>query len=316
MPELNIEEKIQEALKRKSFKDNKLEYLGLSLIFCLILFITFVIGYFLPAIAIFIFLLVDIPLIMGFKHFIWFGPASGETLMDGFKVSMICGYLNFVSYMKIFITTNLKPLLWAIVAFFAATVGGSFVLEGVLGNEINSIIEAVGAETEYVEVMNAFFENEAIRNGFIICEVVALVVGFITFYLLKLNRALLPYVSFLRLTNLEGKTMDGVLAHTKKVLTTRRFKYYLRATLYHLLYLIPLGLTAVVYIAISSNPVYSTTTLDLISSLVFFVTMFPALLFIELNNRNFCIEVNQEYLKEHKKMLNDAINDLNKNNRR
>ena len=313
MPELNIEEKIQEALKRKSFKENKLEYLGLSLVFCLMLFVTFVIGYFVPLLAVLIFIFVDIPFIMGFKHFIWFGPASGETLIDGFKVSMICGYLNFVSYTKIFFTANVKAILGAVIAFFVSNIVGAFVLDSVLGGEFEALLNTLENTTTYNDLVNVMVNNEAIMKGMMICQLIAFIVSLVTFYIVKLNRAILPYVSFLRLTNLEGKSMEGVISHTKKVLETKRWTYYLRATLVHLWYLLPIGLTVLTYILLASNPVYSPTTLDLISSLVFFVSMVPAVLFVELNSRNFCIEVNQEYLKEHKKMLNDAINDLNKN---
>ena len=312
MPDLNIEEKIQEALKRKSFKDNKYEYLGLSLVFCLMLFATFLASYFIPFTGIFIFIFIDIPLIMGFKHFIWFGPASGETLMDGFKVSLICGYLNFVSYMKIFITTNLRAILCAILAFVLAGVAGSFVLEGLFAEEITNITNLLGNSATAEELYEMFVANETLLNAFVVTGVIATIIAFLTYYVLKLNRALLPYISFLRLTNLEGKSMDGVIAHTKKMIHMNRLKYYYKATLHHVWYLIPVACTASIYFLLSSNPVYSPVTIYLITSLTFFATMFPAILFVELNYRNYCIEINQQFLKEHKKMLNDAINDLDK----
>lgn len=310
MPELNIEEKIQEALKKKSFKENKKEYLGLTLIFCLMLFLTFLACYFIPWVALLVILFVDIPFIMGYKHFIWFGPASGETLIDGFKVSIICGYLNFISYFKIFITTNIKAILFAILSFIVTTLIGTTVLEVVLKSDFEVISALMEQAYVYEDIVNAILENENILRGMIICEGIALIVALITFYLVKLNRAILPYISFLRLTSLEGKSMDGVIAHTKKVMTGRKLKFYLKSTLVHLWYLLPIGLTILVYFALSSNPVYSLRTLELLCSLTFFVSMFPAVLFVELNYRDFCINVNYEYTKEHKKMLNDAINDL------
>ena len=316
MPEINIEEKIQEALKRKSFKENKADYLGLSFVFCIILSITFLVGYFLPLLAVLIFVFVDIPLLMGYKHFIWFGPASGETLMDGFKVSLICGYLNFVSYMKIFIASNLKPLLIAVLMLFVSTFVGAYVIQFTLPEEMAMIMESISDNSTSDQMIDLFMNNEAINKAMTITGIVALVVSLLTFYIVKLNRALLPYVSFLRLTNLEGKSMDGVIAHTKRILKTNRLKYYLRATVCHLLFVIPVGISLLVYFVLSTNPVYSLTTLELISALAFFATLFIPILFIELNNRTFCIEANQEYLKEHKKMLNDAINDLDGKNKR
>lgn len=316
MPEINIEEKIQEALKRKSFKDNKADYLGLSFIFCIILAITFVVGYFLPFLSIFIFILVDIPLLMGYKHFIWFGPASGETLIDGFKVSLVCGYLNFISYMKIFITTNLKPLLLALGAMFISTFVGSYILQFALPQEIEALTKMATDSTAYQDLFNAMMENGALKTGVLIVEGVSFVVALLTFYFAKLSRTLLPYVSFLRLTNLEGKSMDGVIAHTRRLLKGKRINYYLKATACHLLYVIPIGICVLVYFVLAKNPVYSSTTLDLISAISFFATLFIPLLFVELNNRHFCIEANQEILKEQKKMLNDAINDLDNRNKR
>ena len=316
MPEINIEEKIQEALKKKSFKENKADYLGLSFIFGIILFITFVVGYFLPLLAMLVFIFVDIPLLMGYKHFIWFGPASGETLIDGFKVSLICGYLNFVSYMKIFIATNLKPLLFAIGMMFFSSFVGAYIIQFVLEADMQAIIENLSENASYDQLLEAVLENEAIKNAMTIVVVISLLVSLITFYISKLNRLLLPYVSFLRLTNLEGKSMDGVITHTKRILKTNRFKFYLRSTLCHLLYVVPVGLFSLVYLILSKNPVYSLTTLELISAMAFFATLFVPMLFVELNNRSFCIEANQEYLKEHKKMLNDAINDLDNRNKR
>lgn len=310
MPEMNIEEKIQEALKKKSFKDNKMEYLGLSLVFCLFLYITFVIGYFIPFLAIFIFFLVDIPLIMGFKHFIWFGPASGETLIEGFKVSLICGYLNFISYIKIFVTTNLKPLLIGIVGVFLSIMVGSFVIQSMFANELQVLFETLNSGATMQEAIDLLNSNEKLFNAMFITETISMGVGVLTFFFAKLTRGILPYVSFLRLTNLEGKSMEGVITHTKKIIKTKPSKYYFSCFVYHLLYLLPIGLTILAYFILSNNPVNSMTTITLISSLVGFVAMFPAILFVELNYRNFCIQSNQEYIKEHKKMLNDAINDL------
>jgi len=312
MADLNIEEKIHEALKKKNFKDNKTEYLGLSLVFCLLLFITFVVSYFVPFLSIFIFLLVDIPLIMGFKHFIWFGPASGETLIEGFKVSMICGYLNFISYIKIFFTTHFKPFILGIVAMLVSIVISMFIVEGIFASEINSIMEKVYATTTIEEIIAMFNENKSLSNAMLITEIVSLVIGFLTFFAFKLKRGILPYVSFLRLTNLEGKTMDGVISHTKKVIKTKPSEYYLKSMANHLLYIVPACLAILMYFLLSRNPVYSFTTIALISTLTFFISMSPAVLFVELNYRNFCLKANQEYVKEHKKMLNDAINDLNK----
>ena len=312
MPDINIGEKIHEALKRKTFKENKMEYIGLTLIYCLMLYITFVISYFVPFLSIFIFLLVDIPLIMGYKHFIWFGPASGETLIEGFKVSIICGYLNFISYMKIFVTTHIKALVASIIAFFAATFVGVFVVNSVMGDELNAIMENNSNVSDMIE---ALYSNDAINEALLICELAALGVSVLVFFIFKLMRAVLPYISFLRLTNLEGKSMEGVIAHTKKVIKNSPGKYYLSSFGYNCLYLISIGLTVLTYMLLANNPVYSPTTLVLISGLVCFITMLPAVLFVELNYRNFTIETNQEYVKEQKKMLNDAINDLTKKNK-
>ena len=312
MPDINIGEKIHEALKRKTFKENKMEYIGLTLIFCLMLYATFVVSYFAPFLGVFVFLFVDIPLIMGYKHFIWFGPASGETLIEGFKVSMICGYLNFVSYIKIFFTTHVKALLASLIAFFASTFVGAFIVSSVLKEEMNAIMTN---NVSMDQMINALYENEAINKALVVVEIVSLIVALLVFFVFKLMRALLPYISFLRLTNLEGKSMDGVITHTKKVVKSNPKKYYLTSFGFNALYLIPVGLCVLTYFLLSQNPVYSLTTLTLISGLVGFVSMLPAVLFVELNYRNYTIETNQEYVKEQKKMLNDAINDLTKKNK-
>ena len=107
--------------------------------------------------------------------------------------------------------------------------------------------------------------------------------------------------------------MDAVIAHTKRVVAADRWRYYLVSTAYHLLYAIPVGLTALIYFFMIKNPVYSITTVTLISSLGFFVGLFPALLFIELYYRKHCVDVNQLFHKERNVMLNDALNDVNRN---
>ena len=311
MPEINIEQKIQEALKRKSFKDNKLEYITLTLVFCLILYVTFVVSYLLPLLAPLIILFVDIPLIMGYKHFIWFGPASGETLLDGFKVSLICGYLNFISYMKIFVTTNVTALLSALATMFVGETVGAAVIVRLYGTQIYEIYDQVGVSI--VEKTNQLVALEGFNETVLIIEAIALAVAAIVFYVVKLQRAVLPYVSFLRLNNLEGKSMDGVIAHTKRVVSTKRWEYYLKATLCHLLYLVPIAASGLIYFFMSKNPVYSPDTLLLISAVGFFVFMCPGLLGVELYLRKYCVDVNQYFHKERNAMLNDALNDLNKN---
>ena len=311
MPDFNLEQKIQEALKRKSFKENKLEYITLSLVFCLILYVTFVIAYFVPFLAILIFLFVDIPLLMGFKHFIWFGPASGETLLDGFKVSIICGYLNFVSYLKIFVTTNLRALGAAILSIFVGELIGGAVIIRLYGTQIFEITS--NSEMSIIQMSESLMNIEGLNTTTLIIEWILLLVGVITFYIIKVQRAVLPYVSFLRLTNLEGRSMDGVIAHTKRVINVNKWSYYLYTTLYHLLYLVPVLLMGVVYYYLSKNPAYSIDTITLVSSLGFFIGMAPALLFVELYYRKYCLDVNHAFHKERNTMLNDALNDLNKN---
>lgn len=311
MPEINIEQKIQEALKRKSFKDNKLEYITLTLIFCLVLYVTFVVSYLLPALAIFIILFVDIPLLMGYKHFIWFGPASGETLLDGFKVSLICGYLNFISYIKIFVTTNTNALLGAIASMILGeSVGMAFILR-IFGSELYAIYDQVGVSI--VEKTNQMVALPGFAKAVIMMEAIAFAVAILVFYIVKLQRAILPYVSFLRLNNLEGKSMDGVIAHTKRVVSAKRWSYYLYSTLCHLLYIIPVVAAGLVYYFMSKNPVYSLDTITLISAVAFFIGICPGLMAVELYYRKYCVDVNQMFHKEQNMMLNDALNDLNKN---
>ena len=174
MPDINLGEKIHEALKRKTFKENKMEYIGLTLIFCLMLYVTFVVAYFIPVLSLLIFLLVDIPLIMGYKHFIWFGPASGETLIEGFKVSMVCGYLNFISYVKIFFTTHVRAIVAALISFFASTFVGAFIINGVLSEEMNAIM-ANNASID--QMLKALYENEAINKALLVCEGISLVIA-------------------------------------------------------------------------------------------------------------------------------------------
>lgn len=316
MPEINIEEKIQEALKKKSFKDNKAEYLGLSFIFGMILCIAFVVSYFLPWISILLLVFAFIPLLMGYKHFIWFGPASGETLMDGFKVSLICGYLNFVSYIKILFTSNIRAILWGIGAMFVGVFAGSNILQHALAGEIEMVTKGLGDNPTVDQLFDAFYSNGAIRYGMNLVTICAFLFSFLVFYFVKLKRILLPYVSFLRLTNLEGKSMNGVITHTNKILKGKRIRFYFKSTVCHLLYIVPFGISILVYLFLSKNPVYSDTTLSLVTVVAFFATVFIPMLFVELNNRNFCIEANQDFVKEHKKMLNDAINDLDSRNKR
>jgi hypothetical protein len=311
MPEINIEQKIQEALKRKSFKDNKLEYITLTLIFCLVLYVTFVAAYIFPILAPFIILFVDIPLLMGYKHFIWFGPASGETLLDGFKVSLICGYLNFISYVKIFITTNAIALLGAVAAMILSESIGAAVVVRLFYSQMFDIYSQAGVsiveKTNQIVALNGFIET------IVLVELISLAIALVVFYIVKLQRAILPYVSFLRLNNLEGKSMEGVITHTKRVISVNRWKYYLNSTLWHLLYIIPIAATVGVYIWMSSNPVYSLDTVNLISAVAFFIAMAPGLLAVELYYRKYCMSVNQSFNKEQNMMLNDALNDLNKN---
>lgn len=311
MPEINIEQKIQEALKRKSFKDNKLEYITLALVFCLILYVTFVIGYLVPFLAIIIFLFVDIPLMMGFKHFIWFGPASGESLLDGFKISMICGYLNFISYVKIFVTSNVNALIGGFAALVVSEGVGSAFIVNTYWDQIYAIYNQVGVSV--VEKTNQMMAIEGFIEAVALIELIALAIALVSFVAFKLPRAILPYVSFLRLNNLEGKSMDGVIAHTKRVIGVNKVKYYLFLSVFYLFYIIPVAAAFLTYYFMSKNPVYSPDTLTLISALSFCVGLCVPLLSVELYCGKYCVDANQAFHKEQNMMLNDALNDLNKN---
>ena len=80
--------------------------------------------------------------------------------------------------------------------------------------------------SDITQILDAFYSNESLNNALFIVELASLGVAILVFFIFKLKRAVLPYISFLRLTNLDGKSMDGVIAHTKKVIKTKPGKYY------------------------------------------------------------------------------------------
>lgn len=173
-------------------------------------------------------------------------------------------------------------------------------------NKANINLNEMMVNLNVESLLESVESNQVLMNQLNVVFYISLVVMLFVFFIARIKRGLLTYSSFLKLTN------TGLLVNNNKLISVNPKKYYLTTFLFHLLYIIPIGLYFATSFGLSQIDVLSPNTIELLSMLVLFMVLIPVTLSIELHYRNFCISANQVVVAEQKKMLDVAINDANK----
>lgn len=252
-------------LSFQSFKKNIADYLSISFVFSVLLFVGVLLSEFCvdPIIS---FVAVVIPAIISLKFCAFHANNKEQIEFKNMKI----GFLTFFKSIKIYLIVILKPFL---IAFGVST--GVFSLFYYKAFEIS----AASIPDLYNKLLNAdtmmyAFEDmqkiEGVKTILAVGVIVSLIAAYFVCFSCKLKRDFIPFVAFEMPIN-SKKAVDM----NYKMVKGNYFKLFVSNLVVDLMYLVPVGLCALTAYLLSLNEIYSLSTIYLVSSMVLCVFSGP-----------------------------------------
>ena len=243
----------------QSFKKNWQDYLAISFVFGVLVFIGVLVSYFLSGMLL-AYIIVIIPAIMSLKFCTF--QAYGKEKIE--YRSLKIGFITFFKSVKIYSIVILKPLL---IAFLIGCLVFSFFLSNAItiaGEKIPNLVESLSNYETFIYTYEEMIAVDKVGSLMNIGLIVSFAIGYLIYFSLKLKRDFIPFVAFEM-----PMTSKRAIAMNEKVLKGSYLKFFVSNLIVTLMFAAPVGLALLMGKALSSNEVLSPTTITLVSSLVF-----------------------------------------------
>lgn len=283
-----------------SFKKNWKDYLALSFVFGVIIFLGTLIGQTVVGMLI-AFIAIMIPAIISLKFCTFQSYDKPQVEYKSLKI----GFLTFFKSIKIYFVVILKPLLigllFTVLILYVFTYSAINIALDVMPNLLDSLANSETMIYAYEEMM----EIEEVKNLINIGTLVSIIVGFLVMFSLKLKRDFIPFVAFEM-----PITSKRAIAMNNKVLKGRYLKFFLSNFIILLMFLVPGTITYIVYTALASNPVYSAFTILAVCSAVMCVLSSPIITLQQLHYIHSYKELSKPFKEDFDNELKNVIKEI------
>lgn len=279
-----------------SFKKNYQDYLAISFVFGVILFLGVLIGRTMLGMLL-AYIVIAIPAIISLKFVVFQSYDKSKVEYRSLKI----GFMTFFKSIKIYFTVVLKPffiaLMVALLVYSVFFSLGINIASETLPNIMESLSNQSTFEFAYEEMMNI----ASVKQIVVIGEVVTAIVAFIVFYALKLRRDFIPFMAFEM--PISSKRAIGM---NDKIIKGKYIKFLLANLSILILFVVPGGLAYLVKFLMAKNEILSSNTIFFISAVVFCVVSAPIILFKQL----FYIWSYKEYSKPFKEDFDNELKNV------
>ena len=257
----------------QSFKKNFADYLAVSFVFGMIVLVgimlgQMVIGMFLASI------IVIIPAIMSLKFCAFQSHSKDEVDYRSLKI----GFLTFFKSIKVYFIVILKPLLIALLT--GVFVYSFFMSFGIseASKTIPNIMEELSNYDTFTYAHEEMLQIASVKKILTIGSVVSVIVGYLVCFTLKLKRDFIPFIAFEMPIN-----SKRAVSMNEKILKGNFIKFFISNLLVTLMFAIPIGAAYLTNVGMTSNEVFSSTTISLMSCVVFCVFAGPVAMIKQLH---------------------------------
>ncbi len=249
----------------QSFKRNLGDYLAISFVFGVIVFIGVLIGQSILGMLL-AGIIIIIPAIISLKFCLYQSYDKAQVEYRSLKI----GFLTFFKSIRIYFVVILKPFF---VALLVGIISYSFFLTGainVASETIPNIQEALSNYDTFVYTYEEMLKIEEVKNLLDVGNIISLIIGYFVYFSLKLKRDFIPFIAFeMPINSKRAINMNA------KILKGKYFQFFINNLIIVLLFLLPLGLAYLTNTWLSSYEVLSASTIYLLSALVFCVVSSP-----------------------------------------
>ena len=261
-------------LALQSFKRNWKDYLSISFVFSMIIFIGILLGN-LVLVLIIGFIIVIIPAIISLKFCAYQAYDKEEVQYRSLKI----GFLTFFKSLRIYLLVILKPLF---ISFIIGFVVYSLFLDKAIveaGESIEGLAESLSNFDTFQYTYSKMLEIDSVNKVLTIGQYVSLIIGCLVFFLLKLKRDFIPFIAFeMPINSKRAVSINGKMLEKKKY-----FNFAFVNLVILVMFAVPLGISLLIQMGLQSNEVLSPTTINLLTTLSFVVLGSPLVMLQQLH---------------------------------
>lgn len=296
----------------QSFKKNWADYLSMSFVFAMIVFIGLLVGQMIGWLLIAL-IFVVIPAIISLKFCIYQAYDKPNVEYKSFKI----GFLTLFKSIRVYFVVILKPLLIglgiAFLVYYIFFLAGINVASETMPGLLESIENAEAFAYTIEEMLQIKEVNEIITAG----TIVSLVIGFFVYFCLKLKRDFIPFVAFeMPINSKRAVKMNGNILKKKQYV-----KFLVPNLVILFMFLIPGAVSFLIKLGLETNEVLSPTTIGLLTTLSFIVLASPIITFQQIHNlyayKNYAKPFKEDFNNELKnviKEMEELAKKIDKNN--
>lgn len=281
----------------QSFKRNWTDYLAISFVFAMIVFIGIFVGQAMVGLLLG-FIIVIIPAIISLKFCIYQSYDKPTVEYRSLKI----GFLTFFKSIKVYFVVILKPLL---IGLLVGIITYSFFLEPALmiaKETMPNILESLSDYETFMYAYEEMLQIKEVQKIVNIGMVVSALVGYLTFFCLKLKRDFIPFVAF----EMPINSKRAISMNSKMVEKKNYFKFLIPNLAILLMLVIPGALVYLAKIGLETNEVFSPTTIELLLTLLFVISASPIITLKQLHY----IYAYKSYSKPFKEDFNNELKNV------
>ena len=255
------------------FKRNWADYLGVSFIFGVIVFVGILIGQVFLGLLI-PFILIIIPAIISLKFCVFQACNKEQVEIKNLKI----GFVTLFKSIKVYSVVILKPLLIGLLVGLCVLYLFTIPAVNIASETMPNLFESLYTSETIMYTYKEMLQIDEVRNLINIGSLVSIIVGYLVYFSLKLKRDFIPFVAFeMPINSKRAITMNN------KVLKGKYLKFFLNNFIVLLMFIVPGAITLLVYKLLAANAVYSTLTITLVCSLVMCILSSPLITLKQLN---------------------------------
>lgn len=258
----------------QSFKRSWADYLAISFVFSVIVFIGILIGQATIGLL-FSFIIIIIPVIISLKFCVFQAYDKPQVEYRSLKI----GFLTFFKSIKVYLIVIFKPFL---IGLLLGVVSYSFFLESaimVAEETMPNIIESLADYDTFYYAYEDMLQIPDAKRIMDIGAIVSILVGYLAFFCLKLKRDFIPFVAFeMPINSKRAVAMNAKMLEKKKY-----FKFLFTNLIILIVFAIPFALAILTKVLLETNEIFSPTTVNLLMTLVFCVFGAPIITFKQLH---------------------------------
>lgn len=283
-----------------AFKKNWKDYLALSFVFGMIIFLGILLGQLVIGLLI-AFIAIMIPAIISLKFCAFQSFDKQQVEYKSFKI----GFITFFKSIKVYSLVILKPILIGLLFVVITLYFFMVPAINIASETIPNVIEALANSETFMYTYEEMLKIEEVKKLIDIGTIVSLVIGLLVAFSIKLKRDFIPFVAFEM-----PITSKRAIAMNKKILKRKYFGFFLGGLMIILMLLVPGAITYLVHRVMSSNEIYSSFTITTICSAIMCTLSSPIIMLLQLYYIYSYKELSKPFKEDFDNELKNVIKEI------